>query len=64
MSALFRIELYKSRQFVGRQKWRWRAIADNGNRLANGGEAYANQADAAQAITTLFGDGVPVDVVT
>lgn len=28
------------------QRWRWRLIAANGRKVANGGEGYANRNDA------------------
>lgn len=41
------------RQRFSRQ-WRWRAVAPNGRKLANGGEAYKNASDAISAIRALF----------
>lgn len=48
------VEIYRSRRPLGRQQWRWRAYADNGRKLANSGEAYANLGDCQQAVTVLF----------
>ncbi len=41
-----RLDVYRTRgPFVRRnQRWRWRLIATNGKKLANGGEGYANRA--------------------
>jgi uncharacterized protein YegP (UPF0339 family) len=53
------VSLYETatlKRLLGRpQRFRWRAIADNGEVLASG-EAYVNRSDALSAIEKLFGN--------
>lgn len=49
------VKVYNSRKPLGRQKFRWRAVADNGRKLANSGEAYTNASDIEDAVMALFG---------
>lgn len=46
-------ELYRSRRWVGRQRWRWRLVAHNRRVIATSGEAYANRADAINGLAKL-----------
>jgi uncharacterized protein YegP (UPF0339 family) len=50
-----KIEIYSKKPLVGRRQWRWRAVHDNGNVMANGGEGYANREDMMNSIRTLRG---------
>lgn len=54
------VQVYKSRNPLARQPWRWRAVAANGRRLANGGEAYTNLEDLRRALRLLFDSTVTV----
>lgn len=38
------------------QRWRWKAVAQNGRIMATSGEAYTNEADCLDAVQTVFGD--------
>lgn len=49
-------EVYASKKPFGRQKWRFRITAFNGNILAVSSESYANQADAIVALRLVVGD--------
>ena len=49
------VEVYRSRNVVGRQKYRCRAVAENGRKLATSGEAYVNPADIEDVVLALFG---------
>ena len=42
-------EIYKD----SRGEWRWRYVAANGNKMANGGEGYKNKADCEHGIDTM-----------
>lgn len=44
------------------QPWRWVARTSNGERIANGGEAYTNVGDAVEAVTTLMSAVVPANL--
>lgn len=50
-AGAIRVHLYRSG--LSRQ-WRWRAVAANGRRMANGGESYRNRADCEAAVRALF----------
>lgn len=51
-----RIEIYKSRRVLKRRReWRWRFVAGNGKRLANGGEGYANLGELLDALARVIG---------
>lgn len=61
--ARFHVEIYRSRKLWPTQRpqrWRWRAVARNGKKIAHGGEGYTNKTDMFDAIELLFGSGVPV----
>jgi uncharacterized protein YegP (UPF0339 family) len=49
------VELYQGRKVL-RQAWRWRVVAQNGNKLGHSGEPYTNKADARAAAEKLFPD--------
>lgn len=40
-----RLEVYPRRLARRSQRWRWRLVASNGRKLANGGEGYAHVED-------------------
>lgn len=48
-------EVYRARR-IGRQRWRWRAIARNGRVIAASADAYVNPADAIRMIAQLVLD--------
>lgn len=43
------VTVYRRRNALGiRGKWSWKLVAANGNNIANGGQGYANKADAVE----------------
>jgi len=44
-----RYRIYRTRDWLGRQRWRWRLVAANNEILASG-ESYANHGDCAHAV--------------
>jgi len=47
--------------YTEHSQYRWRLVAANGKRLANGGEAYHNKSDCLSAINLVKGSAnVPV----
>lgn len=44
-----RFEIYQD----SRDEWRWRYVAENGNKMANGGEGYKNKGDCEHGIDTM-----------
>lgn len=55
----FHVEIYQGRALFGGQRWRWRAIANNYERLAQG-EAYRNKLDLLETVWDLFGNDVVI----
>jgi len=49
------IELYQGKKRF-RQAWRWRAVAANGDILADSSESYTNKADMVKVVEELFPD--------
>lgn len=37
--------IYRRRFGPRNQRWRWRLVAENGRKIANGGEGYANRSE-------------------
>lgn len=42
---MFKIEVYSKKRMFGRPQWRWRAVARNGEVVANSTEGYNNRGD-------------------
>lgn len=53
--------VYRSRKPIGRQRWRFRVVASNGKRLAQG-EAYTNKDECFHAARLVVGYDVPIEV--
>jgi hypothetical protein len=65
----FHVQIYRKVPLVGRQKWRWRAVAGaspsglfSHERLASG-EAYVNKQDMLETVWDLFGEAVRIHEV-
>lgn len=56
--------VYRSRRPLGRQRWRWKLLAANGEPIANGNEAYANKADILMIVNKIkaFAIDTPLEV--
>lgn len=55
--------IYRSPRFIGRQKWRWKTVAPNGRKIANGGEAFTNRADCEASVNLIRAAGATDSVV-
>jgi hypothetical protein len=54
------VHVYKTRNPLSSQPWRWKAVAANGRKIANGGESYTNLTDLKSALRLLFSDNTSV----
>lgn len=55
-----RLVIYRRRLARPSQRWRWRLVANNGRKLANGGEGYTDRTacelQAMKVVTGAYGD--------
>jgi uncharacterized protein YegP (UPF0339 family) len=56
------IHVYKGKG--GSQRWRWRAVASNGQIVADSGEAYLTKWNCKRAARRVFPEAVIRDVTT
>lgn len=48
-----RLEVYRSKATERKQRWHWRAVASNGNILADSAEGYVTRSKCKRAIYAL-----------
>jgi len=54
--------IYKSRKFLGRQKWRWHVIAANNKKMCHSGEAFTNLQDARENAEEVLHPSININI--